>query len=209
MRVLVVAAHPDDEVLGCGATVARHSAEGDEVHSLILAEGSTSRAPSRQAAADSDELAHLQACARAAASVLGAASVRFGGLPDNRMDHLDLLDVVKLVEATVDELQPTAVYTHHGGDLNVDHQITHRAVLTATRPVPGRSVQRLYTFETVSSTEWGERLDPFVPQRFVDVSSTRIVALYIPRRRKVRRRPSTSARKADAPLHISQGERVE
>ena len=170
MKVLVVAAHPDDEILGCGATVARHASAGDEVHSLILAEGSTSRAPQRDAVGRREDIEDLMKAAQAAAAALGATSVRFGGLPDNRMDSLDLLDVVKVVEAVVDDLAPEVVYTHHGGDLNIDHQITNRAVLTACRPLPGNPVRSIYGFETVSSTEWG--LTAFTPQRFVDVSAT-------------------------------------
>jgi LmbE family N-acetylglucosaminyl deacetylase len=172
VKILVVAAHPDDEVLGCGGTVALHAARGDEVHTLILGEGSTSRAAQRDPAGDDPEVSHLQECARAAALALGVASVRFGGLPDNRMDRLDLLDVVKLVESTIDELQPAVLYTHHHGDLNVDHQIAHRAALTAARPLPGCPVASIYTFETASSTEWGRSADPFTPQRFVDVTET-------------------------------------
>src|SRR5579859_5840381 len=172
MKVLVVAAHPDDEVLGCGATVALHAARGDEVHTLMLAEGSTSRCPERSTTARNVELAHLQECARAASSALGTASVRFGGFPDNRMDQLELLDVVKLVESTIRELEPAVLYTHHSGDLNIDHQIAHRAALTAARPLPDCPVRCIYTFETASSTEWGLPADRFAPQRFVDVTET-------------------------------------
>jgi len=170
--ILVVAAHPDDEILGVGGTVARHSAEGDRVHSLILAEGSTSRSDSRDAGAHAAEIEALREAARAAARCLGAEPPRFAGLPDNRMDQLDLLDVVKAVEAVVAAVGPTVVYTHHGGDLNLDHRIAHQAVLTACRPLPGTALEAIYCFETVSSTEWAtpEIGRPFLPNHFVDIA---------------------------------------
>jgi N-acetylglucosamine malate deacetylase 1 len=170
--ILIVAAHPDDEILGVGGTVARHVREGDRVHSLILAEGSTSRSGSRDSTAHGAAIEALKEAARAAADCLGAQPPRFAGLPDNRMDRLDLLDVVKEVEAVVEEIAPQVVYTHHGGDLNLDHRIAHQAVLTACRPLPGATVEAIYCFETVSSTEWAtpEIGQPFVPNHFVDIS---------------------------------------
>ena len=167
--VLVVAAHPDDEVLGVGGTVARHADGGDQVHTLILAEGLTARGTGLDRAAATVALNDLQAAALKAASVLGALPPRFAGLPDNRMDTMPLLDIVKYVEAMIADVSPTVVYTHHGGDLNVDHRIVHQAVLTACRPLPGCPVQAIYAFETVSSTEWGSPAlgKPFIPNRFV------------------------------------------
>ena len=167
--VLVVAAHPDDEVLGVGATAARRAAAGDTVHLAILGEGITSRA-----GADRTAVSALQDDARAVAGMLGAKSVAFGDLPDNRFDTLALLDIVKRVEDWVRELDPEIVYTHHSGDLNVDHRLTFQAVLTATRPVPGCRVREVYAFEIASSTEWafGRLAAPFSPTVFEDVAST-------------------------------------
>lgn len=170
--IAVIAAHPDDEVLGCGGTIARHAAMGDRVHLLILAEGATSRDEVRNAERRYDDLSALQAAARAAAEILGAVTLEFGGFADNRMDGVELLDVVKVVEAFLFRHQPKIVYTHHGGDLNVDHQVTHRAVSTALRPLPGAAFSTLLYFEVPSSTEWGSVPcgQPFVPQWFEDVS---------------------------------------
>jgi LmbE family N-acetylglucosaminyl deacetylase len=173
MTVLVIAAHPDDEVLGCGGTIARHAAGGDEVHIAILGEGISSR-HARRGDAPPDDLHRLQEHARAAANLLGARSVSFGGLPDNRFDQLALLDVVKQVEAWLGEMRPEAVYTHHPGDLNVDHGVTFRAVLTATRPgAAGVRVADLYAFEVPSSTDWAfHRVGPaFHPNVFVNVAA--------------------------------------
>ncbi|MFZ2491220.1 MAG: PIG-L deacetylase family protein [Thermoanaerobaculia bacterium] len=170
-NVLVVAAHPDDEVLGCGATISRLARTG-KVSILILGEGFTSRAEQRQSGAP--ELNVLRNNAEAAARVMNASAVEFGGLPDNRFDELALLDVVKLVERAVERIAPTAIFTHHGGDLNVDHQVTFRSVLTATRPMKGHSVRELYSFEVASSTEWafGRFESAFRPNFFVDVESS-------------------------------------
>ncbi len=172
--VLVVAAHPDDELLGCAGTLARHVIAGDAVHIAILAEGSTSRNDHRDIAEASDELQALRLAAQKAGEILGVQSVTCQGLPDNRMDSVDLLDIVKIVEALISEHEPQIVYTHHVGDVNIDHELTHRAVFTACRPTVGHSVERLLAFETVSSTEWtppGSR-PAFVPNWFVDISTT-------------------------------------
>jgi LmbE family N-acetylglucosaminyl deacetylase len=159
--LLVIAAHPDDEVLGCGGTISRVSNEND-VHIVILGEGIRSRYDRREAA-DSTELRRLQNEARSVAKLLGAKSIEFGGFPDNRFDELPLLDLIKHLERWVEELQPHAIYTHHPGDLNIDHQLTFRAVLAATRPMQGRPVREVYAFEVPSSTEWAF---------FVDISAT-------------------------------------
>jgi len=167
--VLVVAAHPDDEVLGVGATAARRAAAGDTVHLALLGEGITSRPGT-----DRTAVGALQDDARAVAGMLGAKSVAFGALPDNRFDTVALLDIVQRVEGWVRELDPEVVYTHHPGDLNVDHRLTFQAVLTATRPVPGCRVREVYAFEIASSTEWafGRLAAPFSPTVFEDVAST-------------------------------------
>ncbi|NEO93931.1 MAG: PIG-L family deacetylase, partial [Moorea sp. SIO3G5] len=137
MKVLVVAAHPDDEVLGCGATIAKHGKQGDVVHSLILAEGATSRAVNRDRSQWKSQLSALAVAAHKASEILGAASVTLDNFADNRMDGCELLDVIKVVEQAIDQYQPEIVYTHHSGDVNIDHRRIHEAVITACRPVPG------------------------------------------------------------------------
>lgn len=173
MKVMVIAAHPDDEVLGCGATAARLANEQHDVHLAILGEGITSRHAQRSDA-DVNQLASLHSQARAAAAKLGAKSVVLHQLPDNRLDTVPLLEVVKVVEELLNSIKPEVIYTHHPGDLNVDHGVIHRAVLTATRPFAQQTVREIYTFEVPSSTEWAfGRLQPqFRPNVFVDVSAT-------------------------------------
>jgi len=170
---MVIAAHPDDEVLGCGGTAARLVHEQHEVHFAILGEGITSRLAQRSDA-DAKQLNILHAQARAAAAKLGVKSVLMHQLPDNRLDAMPLLEVVKVVEELLNRIKPEVIYTHHPGDLNVDHGVIQRAVVTATRPVAGQSVRDIYAFEVPSSTDWTfGRLQPqFRPNVFVDVSAT-------------------------------------
>lgn len=165
--ILVVAAHPDDEVLGCGGTIARHTTAGDEVHVLFLADGESSRLAAPIAAIDV-RLAN----ARQVATILGIKDLHAFGLPDNRLDALPLLDIVQPLEQLMFELQPKIVYTHHHGDLNVDHCRAHQAVMTACRPAPGQRVQEIRCFEVPSSSEWQTPgIAPFTPNLFVDISA--------------------------------------
>jgi LmbE family N-acetylglucosaminyl deacetylase len=173
MNVLVVAAHPDDELLGCGGTAARLAREGHSVYMAILGEGITSRHAQRSSA-DPAELTGLHSCSQRVADLLGVKELSLHGLPDNRFDTLPLLDVIKVVENLVERWRPAAIYTHHGGDLNIDHQVVSRAVLTAARPMEGRPVRELYMFEIPSSTEWAfQQFAPvFKPNVFVNIEST-------------------------------------
>lgn len=172
--VAVVAAHPDDEVLGCGGTLARMASEGRAVHILLLADGETSRPPGADQPFDSAKLAARQAAADKAGKILGASSVKVLAFPDNRMDSLVLLDVVRQIEAFIQRHQPATVFTHHAGDVNIDHQVVHHAVVTACRPLQGHPVKELLFFEVPSSTEWrpASSAEPFVPNWFVDISTT-------------------------------------
>jgi len=170
--VLIVAAHPDDEVLGCGGAIARWVQGGCQVHVLLLADGEASRA-TENVAADPEFLKQRQQAARQAASLLGC-EVETLAMPDNRMDGLELLDVVKPIEAAISRLQPGTVLTHHAGDVNIDHRIVHEAVLAACRPQPGHPVHKLLFFEVPSSTEWRPpgSAQPFQPNLFIDISTT-------------------------------------
>jgi len=169
--VLVLVAHPDDEVLGIGGTIARHVALGDKVDIVIAAEGATSRDNVRNVQLRQKKLDELQSATRKAVVRLGAHSVRFLGFPDNRCDSVDRLDLVKAIEKAVTEIEPHTVYVHHCGDVNIDHRRLHEAAYTACRPTPGHPVKRMLAFETVSSTEWTPpvSLPPFLPNVFIDI----------------------------------------
>lgn len=164
--VLVVAAHTDDEALGCGGTIARHVAEGDIVYAVFLADGVTSRPD-----ATPEELEQRNAAAEKAHKILGITKAYMLGFPDNRMDSVVLLDIVQKLEVVIEEIKPQVVYTHHYGDLNIDHRITHQATMTACRSVPGFSVREIYSFEVLSATEWSTPgVCDFTPSVFVNIS---------------------------------------
>jgi LmbE family N-acetylglucosaminyl deacetylase len=164
--VLIVAAHADDEALGCGGTVARHTAEGDVVHAIFMADGVNSRANSTVG-----DFPRRIAAARQAHEILGLQHVEYLGFPDNSMDSVPLLKVVQSLEDVIKTISPQVVYTHHYGDLNIDHRITHSAVMTACRPQPGGATREIFSFEVLSSTEWAASVqEPFLPNVFVDIS---------------------------------------
>jgi len=164
--VLVVAAHSDDEALGCSGTISKHIDNGDSVHLLFMTDGVGSR--SKKENNSKKRLSEAQAVAE----ILGVSTLTNLNFPDNSMDSIPLLDVVKEIENKISQVQPEVIYTHHIGDLNIDHQITHKAVLTACRPVPGFCVKKIYAFEVLSSTEWQTPgVETFCPNVFIDISA--------------------------------------
>jgi LmbE family N-acetylglucosaminyl deacetylase len=166
-NVLVIAAHSDDEALGCAGTMAKHIAAGDKVHVIFMTNGVSSRSDT-----SNSDIENRQTAAQKSADILGITSMEHFGFPDNKMDTTPLLDIIKSIENVINKLQPEIIYTHHIGDLNIDHQITHKAALTACRPQPGFCVKEIYAFEVLSSTEWQipEYL-PFTPNVYIDVSN--------------------------------------
>jgi LmbE family N-acetylglucosaminyl deacetylase len=147
--------------------------QGHDVSIAIIAEGITSRSENRDIA-DYSQVADLRSQATKAAHLLGVMDISFFGLPDNRLDTIPLLDIVKVVERLIEKLQPDRIYTHHPGDLNFDHTLVNRAVMIATRPMKGSPIREVYEFEVASSTEWAFQQfeSPFCPNAFVDVSET-------------------------------------
>lgn len=170
---MIVAAHPDDELLGLGASMHKLiKEEGVTTHVVILGEGITSRADTRNVAAWKEELEKHHQNMYSAAKIIGYHSVKSYNFSDNRFDSHALLDIVKVIEHEKENFQPDIIFTHHGGDLNIDHQITFQAVMTATRPMQGECVKAVITFETPSATEWQASSDPrhFSPNLFIEVS---------------------------------------
>ena len=174
MLCLVIAAHPDDEVLGCGGTIARLAKEGHNVCVAILGEGITSRRARRNPAADLLALGRLRRSARKAAAILGTEEPTLLDFPDNRFDTVPFLDIVKAIERVKDRLRPSTIYTHYWGDLNIDHRLTAQAVITASRPLSGESVRRILAFEVPSSTEWAPPAPTswFAPNVYTDIAGT-------------------------------------
>lgn len=171
-KILVVCAHPGDEILGCGATLAQHVRQGHQVRVLVLGDGWTSRVKSVEKAKDVVDLDVIEAQGREALKVIGVEQVEFLRLPDNRFDSVPLLDLVKEIESVKRQFSPDILYTNSPFDLSVDQQKTSRAVVTAFRPQPGDNYTDLFCFEVPSSTEWNALGGGggFVPNYFVDVS---------------------------------------
>jgi LmbE family N-acetylglucosaminyl deacetylase len=165
-RILVVVAHADDETLGCGGTIARHVANGDEVGVVFMTDGVSSR----------DAGDNITACevrssaADLALDVLGVKDRFKFRFPDNKMDSVPLLDVVQSLESILEKYQAEVIYTHFSHDLNIDHRITNQAVLTACRPQKCCPVKEIYSFEVVSATEWNSKSSSqFMAQKIVDI----------------------------------------
>ncbi len=164
--ILVVAAHADDEVLGCGGTIARHVLEGDVVHLVLMADGVNSRLESSEI-----DLVRRLDSSKVVQNLLGISSAHYLEFPDNRMDSIPLLDIVQKLEPIINKIRPSVIYTHHHGDLNIDHRLTHTAVMTACRPVPELSVCEIYGFEVLSSTEWvAPQQSSFLPNFFTNIT---------------------------------------
>lgn len=171
-KILIIAAHPDDEVLGCFGTVARLIKENDyEAYTLILGEGKTSRDEKREVENKKEELEVLNNEISNANNVIGIKKVFVETFPDNRFDSVDLLDIIKAISKVKEEIKPDIIFTHYENDLNIDHQITYKAVITATRPMADETVKEIYSFEVLSSTEWNYPLS-FVPDTHFDISTT-------------------------------------
>jgi len=169
-NVLVIVAHPDDEILGCGGTIASHINAGDNICILFLANGESSRTRDNA----STEIINRRRAAIAACSSLGErVETVFFDFPDNKLDSVPLLDIVQSMEKVTERVEPSIIYTHHLGDLNIDHQITHQAVMTASRPKTNSSVREIYTFEVLSSTNWSSttQMNYFKPNKYVDITA--------------------------------------
>jgi LmbE family N-acetylglucosaminyl deacetylase len=171
MNVLCVAAHPDDEVLGVGGTLRKHAEDGDTVRVVFLNDGVMSRY-TEETPESRQEIKARKESARSANEILGVDSLSFNDFSNNRMDDEALLDIIKVIEDELANFSPHLIYTHHYGDLNIDHQLTVRAVKTATRPFESTSVERILAFETLSSTEWSlpQESNAFQPTIFNDIS---------------------------------------
>jgi len=175
--VLVIAAHPDDETLGCGATMAKLAAAGREVHVLFVATGVAGRYPDpgNHTQAIVDQVAVLRQDAARAGQILGVASQTFLDFPDNRLDTVPLMDLAHSLKRQVLAIRPSVVFTHHFGDYNWDHGRVHEASLMACRANPGEFYpQRLYAYEVLSSTERAPAVPSraFMPNIFVEISAT-------------------------------------
>jgi len=166
-NILIVVAHSDDETIGMGATIARHTAQGDNVHLLIMSDGIGSRGLEQQQI----EVEIRELSLKKAVKVLGINKVYNHNFPDNKMDSVPLLSITQAIESVLNGFPAEMIYTHSSHDLNIDHVITHQAVMTACRPQPNSTIKSILTFEVRSSTEWqASSNNQFTANYFIDVS---------------------------------------
>lgn len=170
INVLVVAAHPDDEVLGCGGLMSKLADDGAKVSSLFLADGVSSRYEYEQKESWSEELNERRVACRQAAKILGSQSPIFLDFPDNQLDQIPLLQLSREIEKHIDTLSPDLILTHYSGDLNVDHRKVSEAVITAARPKVEGNPTEIWAFEVPSSTEWNALSgSDFKPTIFIEI----------------------------------------
>lgn len=161
-NVLVIAAHPDDEILGIGGTIKKLVNHGYKVITVIAAKGRK------------EEEHHIQQFMLKANKHLGVDEVLFLELPNLLLETIPLVEITKSIESLLEKYTPAKIFTHHYGDTNRDHQILFQAVLTAARPLPGKKPVEILCFETVSSTEWSQHTNDkeFKPNYFVEITDT-------------------------------------
>lgn len=171
-RVLIIAAHPDDEVLGMGGTIAKYASAGAEIALLIVTDGSSAQ---YNGCEDISAIIEKKKKETAdCAAVLGIGTVYYGGLPDMRLDVTPHIQVNAAIEKVVSEFKPNVVYTHFYGDVNKDHQCVYESTLVACRPVAGQTVRKLFAYSVPSSTEWNIQLthSAFLPNWYEDISGS-------------------------------------
>jgi LmbE family N-acetylglucosaminyl deacetylase len=169
-KALVIAAHPDDDILGCGATLHKLVAEGHDVRVVFLGEGSTCRFAPDELDARAEAIAQRQTFAKAALAVLGVTDYAFNDLPCGRFDTVPIVEIAALVEREVATYAPDTVFTHFAHDVNNDHQLTFQAVLQSTRPGSPSAVRHVLSFEVLSTSEW-RFIESFQPQLFVNAEA--------------------------------------
>lgn len=170
-KILIIAAHPDDETLGCGGTISRLVSEGAKAYTLILGEGITSRDEKRNRDKRNEEIQKLKQQIEKANELIGVSKIFSFDFPDNRFDSIPLLDIVKKIEEIKKQVKPDVIFTHFKNDLNIDHKKTYESVITATRPLKNETVKTIYSFEVLSSTEWNYPTT-FSPNVFFDITKT-------------------------------------
>lgn len=161
----IIVAHPDDEILGFGGVILKCIEEGNDVNILFLSTGLASRENNT----NKDDIINLRKIAVNVSKVLGVKNTLFENFPDNQMDTVPLLSVIKKVESFINKYKINIIYTHYNNDINIDHNIVSQAVLTASRPLPGSFIEKIYFGETLSSSEYSLFNRRFQPNTYFDI----------------------------------------
>lgn len=173
-KILIVAAHPDDEILGCGGTIIKLLNEGRRCKIIFLAEGSSARFDIKT---DQDKIAEdikqRTLSAIKAMNIIGCDNYKFYNLPCGRLDSIPLIELGKFIEKEIKHFQPDTIFTHSFVDVNNDHRLVFQAVLQATRPNALNFVKKVYSFEILTSTEWRFH-EAFKPNFFIQLSEQQL-----------------------------------
>ncbi|QTL99734.1 PIG-L family deacetylase [Iocasia frigidifontis] len=170
-KVLVIAAHPDDEVLGVGGTIIKLVEKDYEIYTYILTDGS-----STQYYGDTKKLNQKKEETFKANDILGVKEVIFGNLPDMKLDTISHVKINNEIEKITNKIEPEIIFTHHSGDVNKDHKLIFESTLVVCRPLPGNNIKKIYSYEVPSSTEWGDNKtkDYFIPNIYVTLNKKQI-----------------------------------
>lgn len=171
-RVLVISAHPDDEVLGMGGTIAKYASNGSEITLLIVTDGSTSQYrndPNLEMI-----IQEKKEETRKSADILGIKEVVYGNLPDMKLDSVSHIEINNVIEQVIEKVHPSIVYTHFYGDINKDHRMVYESTLVACRPTSRQCVKKVFLYSVPSSTEWNVQINSavFLPNWYEDISGT-------------------------------------
>ena len=169
-NILIIASHPDDEVLGCGGTLYNLKKNGAKISALFLSDGESSRNHPKIHKLILDRKKQAIKAGR----IIGIKKIIFGDFPDNSMDSVPILKIIQFIEKQIKIIKPDAIFTHFESDLNIDHQITSKAAITACRPIKNQTVKSILFFEILSSSEWNISIKNknFKPNYFVDISKS-------------------------------------
>ena len=168
--ILIVAAHSDDDAFGCVGSIAKLS-KNNQMFAIYFTDGVSSR---RNQKSLPKSILERKRDTKKAAKILGIKNFSYCSYPDNKLDSISLLEITQRVEQEISRVKPDIIFTHFENDLNIDHVIINKAVITATRPKPKIKVKKILLFETLSSTEWNFSLKKisFKPNYFIDISKT-------------------------------------
>ena len=181
MNILLVCAHPDDEVIGMGGTLKKLSKK-HKIKVIFLSEGITARRKAGYVSTPQYDITHEEIQkmkkeievrkkhAKKALNVLGVKNVRFLDLPNQELDQIPLLKIIKEIEKEIAETKASIIFTHHHNDLNLDHRVAYEATITAARPVPGSKVSTIISFEIPAATDWRKPYK-FNPNLMIDITS--------------------------------------